>query len=218
MIDLQDAMDELVMDALERGCIAQCSPEELGEGGIMQLAEELWPDVEVGGPAVADEAMPGEAEAIEMWAERRMWAIRQLIAEQGKNDRQHAEITAPMRERMAMADRWRDEQNAALQRRIDYLTQQVEQAALAYPFDGKTKSRKMPAGTFGKRKVPERLDIIDKDATVAWAEAKGLTEAVRVTKAPDARKLREYFDSTGELPAGCLVEAEYEKPYCKVEG
>jgi hypothetical protein len=182
---------------------------------MMNLAELIVDGIAFNAPdPEQDEPVPAEAEAIEMWAEKRLWKIRQLMREQNKNDAQADELTAPLRERIAMVERWRDEQNAALAGQVEYLTRQVEQAALSYPW-GRSKSRKMPAGTFGQRHVAERLDIVDKDACITFAQAHGIP--VRVKTEPDAKAIREYYDSTGTPPAGCEVVPGYDKPFCKVE-
>lgn len=174
---------------------------------------DTFEDVEVGG---ADESPPlDDAAALDLWAERRMWRIRQLLEEQQKNTAQADELRAPLLARIDMVDSWLIEQNHALQQQIDFLTQQIEQVALAYPFDGKSKSRKMPAGTFGKRAVPEKLDIVDKDTAVAFAKDKGVP--YRVKEEPDARALREFFESTGTVPAGCAHVPGYEKPYVRIQ-
>jgi hypothetical protein len=219
-MDMYAEWDDVVLGLVDRDCYYRCTPMELGEhidteDDMQSMADLIVDGIEFGGPDIGhDEPIPSEAEAIEMYAERRMWKIRQLMRDQAKNDAQADELTAPLRERIGMVERWRDEQNAAIARQVEFLTRQVEQAALSYPWH-KQKSRKMPAGTFGKRSVPEKLDIVDAEACITFAEAHGIP--VRVKKEPDAKAIREYYDSTGTPPEGCEIIPGYDKPFVKVE-
>lgn len=74
---------------------------------------------------------------------------------------------------------------------------------------GKSKSVKTPFGTAAFRTVPAKLVVTDELALLADAGGNvglaGVVETVTTTRV-DRAKLAEYFEATGELPAGVTIE------------
>jgi hypothetical protein len=65
---------------------------------------------------------------------------------------------------------------------------------------GRARSIKLAYGTVGFRKQPDRLDVLDAAAAVAWCEANLPTA---ITKSVAKTELKSYAKETGETPAGC---------------
>jgi phage host-nuclease inhibitor protein Gam len=79
---------------------------------------------------------------------------------------------------------------------------------------GKKKSRALPSGTIGWRSKGGRLVVQDEDAALAWAKEQPVeADFVRVKFELNRKALAELFKTTGEVPPGCDVEAEYDDPY-----
>jgi hypothetical protein len=146
---------------------------------------------------------------------------------------------------MAEYDRYSD----ALQREIQMLTaryaeitgplltrsQQFDRLLLSIAAQadfGKKKSRRVGCGEYGRRWVPERIEIVDEDALEAaliesrpdlvratvklpLARARELQLGVSQTDVPKAA-IDEYVKSTGNLPAGCERKAAHDEPWFKV--
>ena len=92
----------------------------------------------------------------------------------------------------------------------------LEQAARAYPYPPKVKSRRLPNGTIGSRTVPARLEVVDEEAALRWAEEHGFDGAIR--KSVRVTPLREYWQSTGIVPDGCQEVPAEERFYVNAGG
>lgn len=159
-----------------------------------------------------DERPKGGAE-LDAWIDKRLAALMAI-------DEQIAQNNRAAQLRIEMIERWRDDQNASLERRREYLTRLLEQIARAYPYPKKSKSRALPFGTIGVKNQPEKLKVEDKDAALAFAQGHELlSERVqaKVTYSISQKDLKEFYDSTGIVPDGCVVEPKRENvPYVKV--
>jgi phage host-nuclease inhibitor protein Gam len=72
---------------------------------------------------------------------------------------------------------------------------------------GRRKSRDLLHGRIGWRSKAERLEVVDKDALVAWLSAQPVESGLyRVKVEPELRALQERFKATGEIPPGCDVK------------
>ncbi len=69
-------------------------------------------------------------------------------------------------------------------------------------------------GVIGYRKSPEKMEIKNGEAAIAWAQQNcpdAIKTSVRVVVSP----LKEHFKKTGELPDGCEYVEAHEKFYAK---
>ena len=157
---------------------------------------------------LADEA-PADRVDLDVWLDRRLAVLAAL-------ERQIEQNTEVARRRIEMIRDWMETENAALQRRADFLRSLLEQAARAYPYPPKVKSRRLPNGTIGSRTVPARLEVVNEEAALRWAEECGFDEAIR--KSVRVTPLREYWQSTGIVPEGCQEVPAEERFYVKAGG
>lgn|SRR5690606_33052593 len=157
-----------------------------------------------------DERPKGGAE-LDAWIDKRL-AVLAAIEERIDQNNEAARL------RIEMIERWRDDQNASLERQRDYLVRILEDAARAYPYPKNAKSRALPFGTVGVKNQPEKLKVEDKDAAIAFAQGHELlSEKVKIKYDIAHKDLKEFYDSTGIVPDGCVVEPKRENvPYVKV--
>lgn len=111
-------------------------------------------------------------------------------------------------------------------RRYDQAEGIVKECASRAQFVGKSKSRKVGNGQYGRRTVPEKVKIIDVGKALEWARTncpaaiKQKTEE-SVVHAIVAPLILARLESAGELPDGFEHEGEHEEMYAKplaVEG
>lgn len=155
-------------------------------------------------------ATPDELDA---WVDKRLAAMRAL-------DRQMARNLRYYERRKEELDAWLERENGKLQRAYDFLVSQLKSVARSYPYPGKAKSRSLANGTIGIRRIAEKLTIQDHGAAVAWAKTiPELADEVQtiVTEKISYDVLRDYWSSTGIVPAGCQVTPEHVDPYVKIE-
>jgi type IV secretory pathway VirJ component len=119
------------------------------------------------------------------------WRLRRIANERAEMDRNMAVAKAEVERYTA----WLEEENASHARSIEWLESQVRAAAQTYDF-GSKRSRKLAEGTFGFRTTPGKTAITDPDAAVAFAKAKGIP----VKESVGVREIKEWIDSTGEVP------------------
>lgn len=122
-------------------------------------------------------AQPESGVDLDVWIDVRLEAIARVQAEMAHN----ADVAA---RRMKMLADWRDEQNAVLARRAEYLTRQIEEVARAYPYPAGKKSRKLAFGEIGLRAERPRLEVTDEAAALEFV--RGVPEL-----APDAIRVKE---------------------------
>lgn len=160
-----------------------------------------------------DDEQPEGAAELDAWIDKRLAALMAI-------DEQIAQNNRAAQLRIEMIERWRDDQNASLERRREYLTRLLEQIARTYPYPKKSKSRALPFGTIGVKDEPERLKVVDKEAALAFAQGHELLSekvVAKVTYSIAQKDLKEFYDSTGIVPDGCVVEPKRENvPYVKV--
>ena len=148
--------------------------------------------------------------ALDAWIDRRLYVLGRLQQEMAEN----AEVAAI---RQTEISAWLDEQNAVVARRAEYLAQQIGQVARNYPYP-KGKSRELPGGKIGMRAQRAKLEILDHDAALAWAEAH-MPDRVNHKQWITATPLREWVESTGEQPDGTAYhEGGQDEPFVKPKG
>lgn len=148
-----------------------------------QMAAELGLEL----PPDADKA------ALESWIDAQLEQAASLEA-QMRSNKDVAE------RRMQMIRHWLDNENGSLEHRIAWIRDRARSHLGGYDFGGK-KSRRLPNGTFGYRKAPDRLEITDANMAIEFSVQHAID--VNIVTKPMAVKLKEYFTSTGEVPAGC---------------
>lgn len=129
------------------------------------------------------------------------------IAEREAEIARNAEISA---RRVEMIKQWERDANVSLERECRWLQQQIEGFSRQYDF-GKKKTRALPHGEFGNRWQPERIEIIDPVAAVAFAKANGLEIKESVNKTP----LHDHVKKTGIIPDGVEVVPGWDKFFVK---
>jgi sugar phosphate isomerase/epimerase len=173
----------------------------------MSTAEQ-YAGIEIGGPSTS-EAPPDDAVERDRWIDWRLRRIRQELEAIGRNNAlANAEI-----ERYT---KWREDANAGHVRTIEWLEEQVRLAAMGYEFPGKAKSRKLPSGAFGFRAAGGRTVINDMAAAVEFAREKGIP--VKVTETVGVTEMKEYIESTGDVPEFVEQEPKVDKFFVRMEG
>ena len=66
----------------------------------------------------------------------------------------------------------------------------------------KGKTIKLPHGNLSKRTVPGGPRVTDPDAVLAWAKEHGIPGLIRVREEISKTAVKEYVESTGDLPDG----------------
>lgn len=175
------------------------------------LAEEL--DMLLDRGDDLQDTPPTDADRVDLdlWIDRRLAALWR-ITEEMEHNRRVAEA------RISEVEDWLAATNGRLERRAELLRQQVMAAAAAYPYQGRSKSRKLPSGEIGKRTTPERVAVVDKEAALAFAKAHPALSAdvkVEVKESISTTALTNYYRSTGEVPPGCEAVPAEEKPFVR---
>lgn len=176
------------------------------------LAEEL--DMLLDRGDDLQDAPPTDADRVDLdlWIDRRLAALWR-ITEEVEHNRRVAEA------RIREVEDWLASENRPLDRKREFLEQQVLAAARNYPYQGRSKSRKLPSGgEIGKRTTPERVAVIDKEAALAFAKAHPALSAdvkVEIRESISTTALTNYYRSTGEVPPGCEAVPAEEKPFVR---
>lgn len=109
------------------------------------------------------------------WQLRKLARLRRLMAE--NESIAHAEITR--------VKTWLDEENAKLERQAAFYEQNLALFHRALlELDPKRKTITLPAGALKARKHPDRIEVLDADVFIAWADAAGRPEFVRTKVEP----------------------------------
>jgi len=126
----------------------------------------LYPDFEFSPPE------PGSADSLPAFTidtlSKADWAVAKILAAEDRISRR-AELAAELHSRI---DTWLTKSSTSDQESINYLT------ALVRPFaeaeiakQRRSRSLLLPSGSASLRKLPDRLDIVDKDAALAYCQA-----------------------------------------------
>lgn len=112
--------------------------------------------------------------------------------------------------RIAMIEGWRRQQNATIEREIGWLRLHFEALADGYDF-GNARSRSLPHGSFGFRKGPDRVEVVDMAKAVQWAKENGLEAELKVSidKTPLRKAWAPNLKATGEAPDPTAAGFDY---------
>lgn len=143
----------------------------------------------------------------------------QLLRAMGAVQRELEELNALRQREYIQIDAAYAPQVDRLEKRFLSLQSWVCSLAEIADFNGK-KSAKLAFGEFGVRAVPEKVEIIDTEAAIAWAEAEQLevVEVVFTKKLPHKRVaplVLERIRAGGDVPAGMEYHAARSVPYAK---
>jgi len=118
------------------------------------------------------------------------------------------EATAIIAAKEAQAAEWKKKIDDWLEKeKKEYIYTVQKMEELLKPFaekelmGKKTRTVSFPNGKAGFRKTPDKLEIADDKAALAWAKAHK-PEAVKVTESVLKTPLMDNFKATGELPDG----------------
>lgn len=166
------------------------SPEELAEA-------RFFAELEIPSDPVEQASLaPG-------WLDSRLDTLLARIAE---IDGELAQNEVAKNSRLEMVRDHFDGEAYSLGRSRKFLEGKIQMIALSYPFPGGKKSRKLPSGSFGFKKTPERVRVLDKGKAEGWAAEHhpNAIEEVPATTKLVARTLSESvierIHATGEVP------------------
>ena len=114
------------------------------------------------------------------------WQVRRLA----RIRRRMAENEALAAAEIALARKWCQEENAKLERTASFFEQSLTAFhAQLLESDAKRKTVSLPGGTLKARKHPDRVDVVDADLFVRWAQAEK-PELVRTKVEPDKSAIK----------------------------
>jgi len=111
-------------------------------------------------------------------------------------------------ERKRNIEDWEASTAAKISRKISWLTGEIGQiipaSAGAMLLDNGGKTQTLPNGSYGYKKRPDSVEVVDADAVVEWARAHELPVVQKITESVPKKTLKEYAKTTGETEApGC---------------
>jgi phage host-nuclease inhibitor protein Gam len=93
----------------------------------------------------------------------------------------------------------------------------VEECAKRAQFVGKAKSRKVGNGQYGRRQIPESVEIVDEEKAKAWLSRQGNSEALRTKTEIDKKTAKMLvlvnLAATGEVAEGFNHIEAHDKPF-----
>ncbi|MFA5377241.1 MAG: host-nuclease inhibitor Gam family protein [Dehalococcoidia bacterium] len=140
------------------------------------------------------------------WCMRKIWEARLRMAER-------ADLA---QKELARIQAWLDKENAADLESVAYLESKLEPWVEAAIDGGKKRSINLPFGIAGFRHTPDKLEIKDEAAALAWAKA-NKPEAVKVRESILKEPLADHIKTTGEIPDGCEPVPGEDRFYTKTE-
>jgi phage host-nuclease inhibitor protein Gam len=144
------------------------------------------------------------------------WALERL----GHLERQRDENAAIVERRIALEKLRLEKLNASLERGIAFFESQItayaQQNRDALLGKGKKKTRDLPHGSVGWKKVPAKAVLKDEAALLEWAKAQPIEEGwVRTKEEPAWELIKAHVEKTGEELPGTEYQSEDEKVVIK---
>lgn len=177
---------------------------------VLPTEQDEWNELASIGIVLDDSTTNAQLDA---WASEVCRRIAEQRAEiERYNEAEAAEIARIQMRYAAMRDRH--------ERRVQELEAIGRDLAESADF-GSKKSRDVGFGTYGRRKVPESVKVVDKDAALNWAiehAPDAVVEKIerRVNAAVVKPAVLNVLKSTGELPPGFEHTAAHDEPFVKV--
>ena len=131
------------------------------------------------------------------------WALSR-IADLEREQNENAAIVEEHIQRLKLR---LDKLNAQAERGLKFFRSQVQAFAEQHRAEllggGKKKSRALPHGTVGWKKVPAKAVLQDKDALLAWARSQPVEdEVIRIAEEPAWAVIKKRIEATGEVLPG----------------
>ena len=169
----------------------------------------LYPDFEFSPPE------PGSADALPAFIidtlSKADWAVAKILAAEARISRR-AELAAELHSRI---DTWLNKSSTADQDSISCLSMRLRPFVDSeLSMQRRSRSLLLPSGTASLRKLPDRLDIIDREAALAYCKASH-PEAVIVKEDLAKSALKSLIFSQGEAIPGVTAELGSTELYIK---
>lgn len=147
------------------------------------------------------------------------WALSRIA----DLEREQAENTAIVEEHIARLRLRLEKLNAKAERGLKFFRSQVQAFADAHRAEllggGKKKSRALPHGTVGWKKVPAKAVVTDEAALLEWARKQPVErEVLRVKEEPAWSAIKALIEEGVELPPGTELTPEGETLTIKASG
>lgn len=139
------------------------------------------------------------------------YQLRKLAGIEAQQESNNAIAQAEIRRQLA----WCDSENAILENRAEYIRARMREAILGYDF-GDKKTRRLPHGEFGRKKVPAKLVVDEAAAVIDWAKEYDAPDLIRVKQEVNKTELNKFVESTGLPVPGTHIEPESEQLIIKV--
>lgn len=145
------------------------------------------------------------------------WALRKL-RELEQEKKQNEEFARREKEKI---DAWLEQENAKLDQQIAFFEGKLAVFADQIKQENpKFKSKRLPNGSFGYRKEPDKLIVQDEEKLIASLEVGGRDDLIKVKKLPDKRLMKKTLTvidggrvvdpETGMIVEGVVVETGQE--------
>lgn len=181
---------------------------------VVAMANEAGLDADAAGGMLAGDTAEGAADFAEWVPDR---ARRWTVTDDGSAEwamRHVAAAEAELRTLREQADawayrihQWYEQRAKPLQATKGFMAAHLERYALERRLaNPKAKTLTLPSGKVATTYVAPKVEVDDADAVVAWAEANGLAEVVRVRKEPKVSELRRHV-TVAEVTVGWDVYA-----------
>jgi phage host-nuclease inhibitor protein Gam len=184
----------MTAEATAVSAVPEVSVSNLGEG--MSLADWLITD---GQPDTLVGFESAEGEQAQAYAittdDEALWAMRRLAQAQRHIDKVKAQAQAEV----DRINRWVEASttgNVRLIEKFDRLLGDYLMVVREDEADGR-KKLEFPDGTVSSRMTPPKVAVEDVEAFLAWAEANGKTEWVRVKREADVATIKKVVDYNG---------------------
>jgi hypothetical protein len=170
-------------------------------------ADVLYPDLDLtltqvpaAFPESPDPNVPAPAQTFIVDSMMKMdWCVSKIIDAEARNARR-AELAATLHERV---DAWLTKASTADNDTIAYLTSLLRPFAISeIAKQRRSRTLLLPSGSVSLKKLPDKLDITDTEAAMAWA-SENAPSAIIIKKELSRSVLKSLIVSQGEAVPGC---------------
>jgi hypothetical protein len=151
------------------------------------------------------------------------WALRKL-RELEQEKKQNEEFARREKEKI---DAWLEQENSKIDRLIEFFEGKLAVFADQIKQENpKFKSKRLPNGSFGYRKEPDKLIVQDEEKLIVSLELNGRDDLIKIKKLPDKRLMKKTLTvisdgrvidpETGAIIEGVVIEEGMKKFRWKV--
>ena len=177
-------------------------------GQLPSLSNVLFPDFSI--PSSNAEASAAEPFAIDSFS-KASWCASRILEAQARVD-QRVELARSYKARI---DAWLADANSTDNDSIDYLSMLLKPwVETEVSMQRRSRSILLPTATAQLRKLPDRIDIVDRDAALAYCKANH-PEAVVVREDISKAAVRSLIFTEGEAIPGVEAELGQDEIYIK---